>query len=106
MAWTYLLVASAFEVAFALSLKRTDGFTRLAPSVLAVVTGAASLVILSRALRALPVGTGYAAWTGIGAVGATALGILLFDEPRTPGRFASIALIVAGVVRLRLTTDG
>jgi quaternary ammonium compound-resistance protein SugE len=106
MSWTYLFIASAFEVLFALGLKYTHGFTRLVPSVLTVVAGVASFVTLSQALRSLPVGTGYAAWTGIGAVGAAAFGIVLFDEPRTVGRLASIALIIAGVVGLRLSAAG
>jgi quaternary ammonium compound-resistance protein SugE len=104
VAWSILLLASAFEVAFALGLKTTNGFTRPWPSVLTVVAAVASFVLLSQALRALPVGTGYAAWTGIGAVGASVLGIALFGEPRGAGRMLSLALIVAGVVGLRLST--
>jgi quaternary ammonium compound-resistance protein SugE len=103
-AWTILVLASAFEVAFALGLKTTHGFTRLWPSVLTVVAAVASFVLLSQSLKALPVGTGYAAWTGIGAVGSALLGILLFGEPRGAGRIASLALIVAGVIGLRLST--
>jgi quaternary ammonium compound-resistance protein SugE len=104
MAWLLLLVASAFEVAFALALKGSHGFTRAVPSVVAIVTGVASVVILSYALRTLPVGTGYAAWTGIGSVGSVILGMALFNEPRDVLRLASIALIIAGVIGLRLTT--
>ena len=82
MAWTYLLIASMFEIMFALGLKYTEGFTRLVPSVLTFVAGVASFLILSQSLKTLPVGTGYAMWTGIGAVGTALLGIWLFDEPR------------------------
>lgn len=106
MAWTILLVASAFEVAFALGLKTTDGFTRLWPSVATVAAGVVSFVLLSQALKTLPVGTGYAAWTGIGAVGSAILGIVLFHEPRDAARLASLALIVAGIVGLRLSSTG
>ena len=103
-AWTILFVASAFEVLFALGLKATHGFTRLGPSVGTVAAGVASFVLLSHALRTLPVGTGYAAWTGIGAVGSAVLGIVLFGEPRDTARLVSLALIVAGVVGLRLSS--
>jgi quaternary ammonium compound-resistance protein SugE len=98
MAWTYLLVASGFEILFALGLKDTEGFTRVGWSVLTVAAGVASFLILSQALKTLPVGTGYAMWTGIGAVGATILGILFFHEPRDAGRLVSIGLIISGIV--------
>lgn len=104
MAWILVLVASAFEIAFALALKASDGFTRLLPSLVAVVAGIASVVLLAQALRTLPVGTGYTVWTGIGAVGSVVLGIVLFDEARDMPRLVSIALIIAGIIGLRLTT--
>jgi quaternary ammonium compound-resistance protein SugE len=104
MAWTYLLIASCFEIVFALGLKYTDGFTRLGPSVLTVATGVASFLILSQALKTLPVGTGYAMWTGIGAVGTAILGILVFNEPRDAARLVCIGLIISGIVGLRLTS--
>jgi quaternary ammonium compound-resistance protein SugE len=104
MAWTYLLIASGFEILFALGLKYADGFTRLGWSVLTVAAGVASFLILSQALRTLPVGTGYAVWTGVGAVGATILGIFLFHEPRDAGRLVSIGLIIIGIVGIRLTS--
>lgn len=104
MAWTYLLMASGFEILFALGLKYAEGFTRLGWSVLTVAAGVASFLILSQALKTLPVGTGYAMWTGIGAVGATILGILLFHEPRDAGRLVSIGLIICDIVGLRLTS--
>ncbi len=86
MAWTILVVASAFEILFALGLKTSHGFTRLWPSVGTVAAGVTSFVLLSQALKTLPVGTGYAAWTGIGAVGSAVLGIVLFHEPRDATR--------------------
>ena len=98
MAWTYLLIASGFEILFALGLKYADGFTRLGWSVLTVAAGAASFLILSQALRTLPVGT------GVGAVGATILGIFLFHDPRDAGRLVSIGLIISGIVGIRLTS--
>jgi quaternary ammonium compound-resistance protein SugE len=104
MAWAYVLIAGGFEILFALGLKYTEGFTRLGPSVLTVAAGVASFLILSQSLKTLPVGTGYAMWTGIGAVGTTLLGILLFHEPRDVGRLVSIGLIVSGIVGLRLTS--
>jgi quaternary ammonium compound-resistance protein SugE len=104
MAWTYVVLASGFEVLFALGLKYTEGFTRLGWSALTVGAGVASVLILSQALKTLPVGTGYAMWTGIGAVGATLLGILLFHEPKDVGRLVSIGLIISGIVGLRLTS--
>jgi quaternary ammonium compound-resistance protein SugE len=104
MAWTYLLIASGFEIVFALGLKYTDGFRRLGPSVLTVVAGVASFLILSQALKTLPVGTGYAMWTGIGAVGTAILGILIFNEPRDAARLVCIGLIISGLIGLRLTS--
>ena len=104
MAWLYLFFAGLMEVAWAVGLKYTEGFTRLWPS---VWTGAAlllSMVLLAAAVRALPLGTAYAVWTGIGAVGTAALGILLFGEPASAARLACIALIVLGLVGLKLTS--
>ena len=104
MAWLYLLVAGLFEVAWAVGLKYTEGFTRLWPS---VWTGAAlvlSMVMLAAAVRTLPLGTAYAIWTGIGAVGTAALGVVLFGESASAARIACIGLIVAGLVGLKLTS--
>ena len=104
MAWVYLLVAGLLEVAWAVGLKYTEGFTRLWPS---VWTGAAlvlSMALLAAAVRSLPLGTAYAVWTGIGAVGTAALGVLLFGESASPARLACMALIVAGLVGLKLTS--
>ena len=97
MAWALLIVAGLLEVAWAIGLKYTEGLTRLWPSV-------GSVVLLGIAMRSLPVGTAYAVWVGIGAVGTVALGIALFGEPAGALRMASVALIVAGIVGLKLST--
>lgn len=104
MAWIYLFFAGLFEVGWAIGLKYTEGFTRLVPSALTVVAMGASFWLLATALRTLPVGSAYAVWTGIGAVGTAALGIVLFEEPATVARLVSILLIVAGIAGLRLTS--
>src|SRR5262245_57007302 len=103
-AWAILVVAGLFEVGWAIGLKYTEGFTRLVPSALTLTAMVLSVVLLSLALKTLPVGTAYAVWTGIGAVGTAALGIYLFGEPATAARLASIGLIVAGIVGLKLVT--
>lgn len=102
MAWLILLAAAAFEIAFALSLKPSEGFSRLWPTLGVLVFGVISVALLAKTLDHLPVGTAYAIWTGIGSVGVVILGIVLFHEPITPLRLACIALIVTGVVGLRL----
>ncbi|QDZ01163.1 quaternary ammonium compound efflux SMR transporter SugE [Nitratireductor mangrovi] len=102
MAWVVLFVAGLFEIGWAIGLKYTEGFSRLVPSVLTIAAMAISLYLLGVALRTLPVGTAYAVWTGIGAVGTAALGIVLFGEPATAARLACIALIVAGILGLKM----
>jgi len=104
MAWIYLLLAGLFEIGFAMGLKYTEGFTRLWPSVATAASAAVSLWLLTQALRAIPVGTAYAVWTGIGAVGVATLGIVLFGEGASPARLGCIALIVAGVAGLKLVS--
>jgi quaternary ammonium compound-resistance protein SugE len=104
MAWIYLLIAGLFEVAWAIGLKYTDGFSRLAPSLATVAAMVISLAFLGLALKALPVGTAYAVWTGIGAGGTAALGIYLFGEPATGLRLACIGLILSGIVGLKLVS--
>lgn len=104
MAWLYLILAGLLEVGWALGLKYTDGFTKLVPSAFTVVMMIGSFVLLGQALRVLPIGTAYAIWTGIGAVGTAILGIVLFGEPRDFARIACIMLIVAGIVGLKFTT--
>jgi len=104
LAWAILFVAGLCEIGWAIGLKYTEGFTRLVPSVLTLTAMLLSIVLLGLALKTLPVGTAYAVWTGIGAVGTAALGIYLFGEPATAARLASIGLIVAGIVGLKLVT--
>lgn len=101
MAWTYLLLAGLCEIGWAIGLKYTHGFSRLVPSVLTIGAMVISLGLLGLALKTLPVGTAYAIWTGIGAVGTAALGIYLFGEPVTPLRLACIGVIVIGIVGLK-----
>jgi quaternary ammonium compound-resistance protein SugE len=102
MAWTYLFFAGLFEIGWAIGLKYTHGFSRLVPTVLTVASMVISLGLLGLALKTLPVGTAYAVWTGIGTVGTAALGILLLGEAATAVRLGCIALIVAGILGLKL----
>ena len=106
MAWVVLFVAGVLEVGWAVGLKYTDGFTRLWPTVGTAVALVGSMALLGVALRTLPLGTAYAVWTGIGTVGTAVLGIVLFREPATALRLVCIALIVAGIVGLKLATPG
>lgn len=103
MNWLILTVAGLFEIAWAIGLKYTDGFSRLWPSVATVLAMAASFMLLAAAMKTLPVATAYAVWVGIGAVGTAALGILLFDDPAGPMRLLSLALICIGIAGLKLT---
>ena len=103
MAWIVLVVAGLFEIGWAIGLKYTDGFTRLWPSVGTVIAMIVSLALLGVAMKSLPVGTSYAVWVGVGAVGTAILGIVLLGEPVTAGRLLSLALIVAGIVGLKLS---
>lgn len=104
MAWLVLFAAGVLEIGWAIGLKYTEGFTRLVPSVLTLAAMAGSIILLGVALKTLPIGTAYAVWTGIGAVGTALLGIALFGEPATAARIASIGLIVSGIVGLKLVT--
>ncbi len=104
MSWLLLFVAGLLEIAWAIGLKYTEGFTRLWPSVATAGAMVASVVLLGLAMRTLPVGTAYAVWTGIGAVGTVILGIVLFAEPATAARLGCVALIVAGIAGLKLTS--
>jgi quaternary ammonium compound-resistance protein SugE len=103
-AWLLLLCAGLLEVVWAIGLKYTAGFTRVAPSVITVVTMIGSVWLLALALKSIPVGTGYAVWTGIGVIGTAILGIVLFDEAATAVRMACIGLIVAGIFGLKLAS--
>lgn len=102
MAWTYLFFAGLFEIGWAIGLKYTEGFSRPMPTVLTALSMVISVVLLGLALKTLPVGTGYAVWTGIGTVGTALLGIWLMGEPATAARLGCIALIVCGIVGLKL----
>lgn len=104
LAWLVLFVAGLCEIGWAVGLKYTEGFSRLWPTTGTVIAMIASVALLGLALKALPLGTAYAVWTGIGAVGTAILGIYLFNEPRDALRLACIALIVAGIVGLKLVT--
>lgn len=104
MAWIYLLLAGLTEIAWAVGLKHTEGWTRTGPSLVTVLLMIASFGFLSQALKSLPIGTAYAVWTGIGAVGTALIGILWFGEPRTALRLACIGLILAGIAGLKLTS--
>jgi quaternary ammonium compound-resistance protein SugE len=101
-AWAYVIIAGLFEVVWAIGLKYSEGFSKPVPSAITVVAMAASMWLLAQAIRVLPAGTGYAVWVGIGAVGTAMLGIILLGESRQPLRMASIALIVVGIVGLKL----
>ncbi|HWM48103.1 MAG TPA: quaternary ammonium compound efflux SMR transporter SugE [Xanthobacteraceae bacterium] len=104
MAWTYLLIAGVLEIGWAIGLKYTAGFTRLWPSLWTASSMILSVIFLGLALKSLPVGTAYAVWTGIGACGTALLGIYLFAEPATALRLASIGLILAGIIGLKLVS--
>jgi quaternary ammonium compound-resistance protein SugE len=106
MAWLLLGVAGVLEIVFALSLKASEGFTRPVPGLLTVAAGLSSVFLLSLALRTLPVGSGYAVWTGIGAAGTAILGIVIMGDSATPQRLLCIGLILAGVIGLKLVPAG
>lgn len=103
MSWVILLLAGLFEVVWALSMKQSEGFTRLAPSLVTLVAMAVSFSLLAFAMRSLPLGTAYMIWTGVGAVGALVVGIVFLGEALTPLRFSAALLIVAGIVVMKLS---
>lgn len=104
VAWTLLIVAGLLEVVWAVGLKYTQSFTRLLPSAITLTAMVLSIVLLARALRTIPVGTGYAVWTGIGAVGTALVGILVLGEPRDSGRLIALTAIIGGIVGLKLAS--
>lgn len=104
MAWLILVLAGLFEVGWAIGLKYTHGFSRLWPTVGTVIAMLVSLGLLGIAMKSLPVGTAYAVWVGVGAVGTVVLGIVLFNEPANPGRLISVGLIIAGIIGLKLAS--
>ena len=105
MPWIYLTVAGLLEIAWAFLMKQSDGFTKLGPSVATFVTMAASFALLSLAMKSLPLGTAYTIWTGIGAVGAFVVGILVLGEQATPMRILAAVLIVSGLVLMKLSSQ-
>jgi len=104
VAWVILVVAGLFEVGWAIGLKYTEGFTRVWPTIWTVLSMAVGLWLLGIAMKSLPVGTAYSVWVGVGAVGTVILGIVLFDDPVNVARLISVALIIAGIVGLKLAT--
>lgn len=104
MAWLLLIIAGLLEVGWAIGLKYTEGFTRMWPSVFTIGAMVLSVVLLGVAMKSLPVGTSYAVWVGVGAVGTAILGMVLFGEPATTGRLASLGFLVAGIVGLKLAS--
>jgi quaternary ammonium compound-resistance protein SugE len=104
MAWVILLIAGLFEIGWAIGLKYTDGFTRLWPTVGTIGAMVISMGLLGIAVKTLPVGTAYAVWVGVGAVGTVILGVVLLDEPANPARMISLALIIAGIIGLKLSS--
>ncbi|HWK39820.1 MAG TPA: multidrug efflux SMR transporter [Hyphomicrobium sp.] len=102
MAWALLTIAGVLEIAFAFSMKTSDGFTRLIPGLLTIATGVSSVFLLSLSLRTLPVGTGYAVWTGIGAAGTALVGVAFLGDSAAPIRMLCIGLILAGVIGLKM----
>lgn len=104
MAWWYLILAGLLEVGWAIGLKSSHGFTRFWPSVATIVAMALSMLLLGLAVRTIPIGTGYVIWTGIGAVGAATLGMVLFGEPATVARLFCLGLILAGIIGLKIAT--
>ena len=104
MAWAYLTVAGLFEIGWAIGLKYSDGFSKLAPSLLTAISMAISLWLLSIAMKTIPVGTAYAVWTGIGAVGVAILGMVLFGESRETLRVICLFLIVTGIIGLKVVS--
>ena len=104
MAWFILLIAGLFEIGWAVGLRYTEGFSRPIPTLLTAISLVASLGLLGWAIKSLPLGTAYAVWTGVGAVGTAIVGILVFKEPATAARLVCLALIVSGILGLKLFT--
>jgi quaternary ammonium compound-resistance protein SugE len=105
MAWVYLVLAGILEIVWAYAMKQSDGFTRVTPSVVTLIAAAGSFGLLALAMRGLPLGTAYMVWTGIGAVGAFVLGIVMLGEAATPMRIAAAALVVSGLMLLKLSSS-
>ena len=105
MAWLYLLLAGVFEIGFAIGMKYSNGFSKPLPTVATIVAALISLYLMGQAMKSIPVGTAYAIWTGIGALGVTLLGIFLFNDSASPARLGCVALIVMGVIGLKLVSS-
>lgn len=105
MAWIFLIIAGIFEVVWAISLKYTEGFTKLWPTVVTIIGMVISFYFLSAAIKTLPIGTAYAIWTGIGALGAVIMGIILFNEPRSASRLIFVGCILVGIIGLKVTSS-
>ncbi len=105
MAWAILILAGVFEVIWAYSMKMSEGFTRLTPSVVTIIFMILSVVLLSMSMRTLPLGTAYTVWTGIGAMGSFILGIMVLNEPMTAMRMIAAVLIVSGLVLMKLSSN-
>ena len=104
MAWLFIFVAGLLEIAWAIGLKYSDGFTKPLATVLTIILMILSFVVLAQGIRTIPVGTGYAVWTGIGAAGTAILGVILFNEPLTAARIGCLAMVIAGIVGLKLVS--
>ena len=104
MPWIYIAIASLFEIGWAITLKYSEGFTKIVPSIITIISMILSFWFLSQGLRTLPIGTAYTVWTGLGAVGTVILGVIVFKEPIEIRRFFCIGLILAGVIGLKLTS--
>jgi quaternary ammonium compound-resistance protein SugE len=105
MAWIYLVVAGILEIIWAYTMKQSEGFSRLTPSIITIVTMIGSFALLSFAMRTLPLGTAYTIWTGIGAIGAFVVGVVVLGEAFTPMRVAAATLIVSGLVMMKMSTS-
>ena len=105
MAWAILILAGVFEVIWAYSMKMSEGFTRLTPSVVTIIFMILSVVLLSMSMRTLPLGTAYTIWTGIGAIGSFVVGIIILNEPMTAMRMIAAVLIVSGLVLMKLSSN-
>lgn len=105
MAWVVLFIAGLLEIGWAIGLKYTDGFTRLWPSIATVGAMVVSFLLLSQALKTIPVGTGYAVWTAIGAVGTVVIGMVFLNEPREMGRILCVLMIIGGVIGLKMSSS-
>jgi quaternary ammonium compound-resistance protein SugE len=104
MAWLFIFIAGLLEIAWAIGLKYSDGFTKPLATVLTIILMILSFVVLAQGIRTIPVGTGYAVWTGIGAAGTAILGVILFNEPLTAARIGCLAMVIAGIVGLKLVS--